>query len=73
MSEHMFVDGKDEALLVIVGSARISSICVGAPSFTICTSWPIPDRFWLNFRPPLHYLTDVLLYSYTSTLLSIQT
>src|SRR5438874_10242840 len=55
----MLVAGKGDAP-VIVGSARISSICAAVPSFTICTSWLVPSKLSLSFKPSLDFLTDAL-------------
>src|SRR6266566_7877502 len=51
----MLVDGKGDAL-GIAECARISSICAGAPWFTICTSWLVP----LISRMPPDFLTGAL-------------
>jgi hypothetical protein len=56
---HMLVGGKGD-VLVIVGGARISSICAAVLWSIICTSWLVPSRFRLSFRPSLDYLTDAL-------------
>ena len=45
----MWVGGKDGAH-AIADCARNSSICVDVPLSTICTSWPVPKHFRLNFR-----------------------
>src|SRR4051812_48558434 len=54
------VTGKD-ATHAIADYARISSICVGAPSSTISMSWLVPSHFRLSFRPLLDYLTGALV------------
>lgn len=56
----MWVGGKGGAL-AIADCARISSICVAVPSFTICTFSLVPRGFWENIRTPLDPLTDILL------------
>jgi hypothetical protein len=53
------VDGKDD-VPVIGDCAKISSICDGAPSSTISTSWFVPNSSKLIFRTPLDYLTGAL-------------
>src|SRR5579859_2149511 len=55
----MLVDGKDDAH-AIGACARISSIYVGARSFTICMSWLVLSNFRLSFKPLLDFLTGVL-------------
>src|SRR5689334_20800831 len=44
----------------IAACARISSICDGALSSTICTSWLVPSRFKLSFSLLLDFLTGAL-------------
>src|SRR5947208_1973156 len=55
----MLVTGKDDAHATW-DCAKISSICGGALSSTICMFWLAPRRFLLSFKPSLDYLTDAL-------------
>src|SRR5260370_35165194 len=56
----MLADGKDDGR-AIVAHARISSICVGAPSSTIYMFSLVPSPSLLNFRRLHDFSTAALL------------
>jgi hypothetical protein len=56
----LMLDGGRVDVHAIWVFARISSICVVAPSFTIYTSWLVPSSFRLGFKRLLDFLTDTL-------------
>ena len=55
----MWAGGKDD-VPVIADYAKISLICAGAQSSTICTFWPVPKHFQLSCKPPLDFLNGSL-------------
>src|SRR5258708_36823639 len=55
----MSVDGKDGGHAIEV-CAKISSICAGARSSTICMSWLVLSQDKLSFRSLLDFLTGSL-------------
>jgi hypothetical protein len=58
--DRAYLSSHKDDVPVIADYAKISLICAGAPSSTICTFWPVPKHFQLSFKPPLDFLTGSL-------------